>query len=300
VDFSGAKGDSRQRLVVKEPQGTTRTGLAGAGRREIGVYRSLASELPLEVPVLVAASSSGDWLLMEEIALDHNPNQWQADDYRLAIQQLINLHDRFWGLEEDLTTFTWLGHPLRADFEIHVAAAAKAIQRIVHKGEPEPIASHPERMSVLATLTTMADEVIAPLIEQPATLLHGDYWPGNIMVDRQGHQVVLDWQLTGIGPGIIDLLVFANKSIWWFDPLPLSVEDMVDLYRQAITRRTGMEWSDSEWDVLWDHALMWRFLQEWVDLLAATPPPLLEAQATMLDEVWLDPVSQAVSKRLGA
>jgi hypothetical protein len=120
------------------------------------------------------------------------------------------------------------------------------------------------------------------------------------MVDRQGHQVVLDWQLTGIGPGIIDLLVFANKSIWWFDPLPLSVEDMVDLYRQAITRRTGMEWSDSEWDVLWDHALMWRFLQEWVDLLAATPPPLLEAQATMLDEVWLDPVSQAVSKRLGA
>lgn len=300
VDFSGARGDSSQRLVAKEPQGTTRTGLAGAGRREIGVYRSLASELPLQVPALVAASTSGDWLLMEEILLQRNPNQWEASDYQQAIEQLINLHDRFWGLEEDLTTFTWLGHPLRADFEVHVAAAAKAIQGIVHKGEPAPIASHPERMSVLATLTTMADQVIAPLLEQPATLLHGDYWPGNIIINKNKDQVVLDWQLTGIGPGIIDLLVFVNKSIWWFDPLPLGTEDIVDLYRQAIKKRTGLQWSDKEWAVLWDHALMWRFLQEWVDLLAATPPPLLEAQAKMLDEVWLDPVSQAVSERLGA
>jgi aminoglycoside phosphotransferase len=300
VEYSGAKGDSRQRLVVKEPQGTTRTGLAGAGRREIGVYRSLASELPLDVPTLVAASSSGDWLLMEEIELERTPTQWRAGDYQMAIEKLINLHDRFWGLEEDLTTFTWLGHPLRADFEVHVAVAAKAIQRIVHKGEPAPIASHPERMSVLATLTTMAERVVEPLIEQPATLLHGDYWPGNIMVDKKGHMVVLDWQLTGIGPGIIDLLVFVNKSIWWFDPLPLAADEVVALYRQAIMHRTGIKWRDSDWDVLWDHALMWRFLQEWVDLLAATPPSLLEAQAKMLDEVWLEPVSRAVSQRLGA
>lgn len=300
VRFSGAAGDAQQRLVVKEPQGSTRTGLAGAGRREIGVYRSLASELPLKVPTLVAASSYGDWMLMEEIALQRDPAKWRAEDYRLAIEQLTNLHDRFWGLEEDLTTFSWLGHPLRADFEVHVAAAAKAIQRIVNKGEPAPIASHPERMSVLATLTTLADKVIAPLLEQPATLLHGDYWPGNIIVDSQGEQVVLDWQLTGIGPGIVDVLVFVNKSVWWFDRLPLTTQEIISLYRQVIGERTGWQWTQSEWEILWDHALMWRFMQEWVDLLAVTPPPLLEAQAKMLDEVWLDPVSQAVSQRLGA
>jgi hypothetical protein len=299
VHYSGAAGDSNRRLIVKEPRGTTRTGLAGAGRREIGVYQSLASELPLKVPTLVAASSYGDWLLMEEIHLQREPSKWLVADYQLAIDQLTNLHDRFWGLEEDLTTFTWLGHPLRADFEVHVAAAAKAIQRIVHKGEPAPIASHPERMSVLATLTTMAEQVIAPLLEQPATLLHGDYWPGNIIVNDEGGQVVFDWQLTGIGPGIVDVLVFVNKSVWWFEDLPLESGEMINLYRQSMLERTGIQWTESEWGRLWDHALMWRFLQEWVDLLAVTPPPLLEAQAKMLDEVWLDPVSRAVAARLG-
>jgi hypothetical protein len=236
---------------------------------------------------------------MEEVHLQREPSKWLAADYQLAIDQLSNLHDRFWGLEDDLTTFTWLGHPLRADFEVHVAAAAKAIQRIVHKGEPAPIASHPERMSVLATLTTMAEQVIAPLLEQPATLLHGDYWPGNIIVNDEGGQVVFDWQLTSIGPGIVDVLVFVNKSAWWFDELPLESGEMIHLYRQSMLERTGIQWTETEWGRLWDHALMWRFLQEWVDLLAVTPPPLLEAQAKMLDEVWLDPVSRAVSARLG-
>jgi hypothetical protein len=44
---------------------------------------------------------------------------------------------------------------------------------------------------------------------------------------------------------------------------------------------------------------MWRFLQEWVDLLAASPDALLEARTDLLDEIWLDPVTRAVARRLG-
>ena len=43
VKYQGQKGRGACRLVVKEPRGVTRAGLAGVGRREVGVYQSLAS-----------------------------------------------------------------------------------------------------------------------------------------------------------------------------------------------------------------------------------------------------------------
>jgi len=285
-------------LVIKEPRGTTRTGLAGAGRRELGVYQSLASHLPLSTPALVAASPVGDWLILEAIQSVRDPSQWNAEDYRTAIETLTRLHDRFWGLGSDLSVFRWLSRPLGADFEVHVTAAAKAIERIVTQAQPEPLASVPERMQVLATLTMQADRIATPLLHQPSTLLHGDYWPGNIAILKDGSQVVYDWQLTGVGPGVIDLLVFVNKSAWLFDTLPLSQEEIIKCYREGMEASTGVHWNEDEWKLLWDHALMWRFLQEWVDLLAASPDPLLETRAEQLDQVWLDPVANAVSRRL--
>lgn len=285
-------------LVIKEPRGTTRTGLAGAGRRELGVYQSLASHLPLSTPKLIAASSVGDWLILEAIKSVRDPSQWNAEDYRKAIEALTHLHDRFWGLGADLSVFRWLSRPLEADFEVHVTVAAKAIERIVNQAHPEPLASMPERMHVLATLTMQADRIIAPLLHQPSTLLHGDYWPGNIAIQQDGSQVVYDWQLTGVGPGVIDLLVFINKSAWLFDTLPLSQQEIIKCYREGMAATNGVRWNEDEWNLLWDHALMWRFLQEWVDLLAASPDPLLETRAEQLDQVWLNPVANAVSRRL--
>ena len=38
----GSAGAGELSMVIKEPHGSTRTGLAGAGRREVGVYESLA------------------------------------------------------------------------------------------------------------------------------------------------------------------------------------------------------------------------------------------------------------------
>ncbi|UCF62323.1 MAG: aminoglycoside phosphotransferase family protein [Anaerolineaceae bacterium] len=298
VEYSTSTGSGTCDLVVKEPRGTTRTGLAGAGRREVGVYRSLTSHLPLPTPTLIAASPIGDWLLLEALQSVRDPSYWKKEDYVVAIEALTRLHDRFWGLETDLTVFQWLSRPIRADFEVHVAAAAKAIERIVNQAQPEPLATVPERMQVLAALTMQADQIVTPLLKQPSTLLHGDYWPGNIAVLEDGRQVVYDWQLTGVGPGVIDLLVFINKSSWWFDKLPISQEEIVECYRQGMAAGPRVTWEEDEWNLIWDHALMWRFLQEWVDLLAVSPDPLLETRADQLDHVWLHPVASAVSRRL--
>jgi hypothetical protein len=298
VIYETEEGEDRCRLVVKEPAGTTRAGLAGAGRREVGVYRSFAEYLPLSTPRLIASSQVGDWLIMEELQPEREAAQWLAQDYFNAIESLADLHDRFWDLEEDLSAFPWLSHPIKADFEIHVTVAAKAIERIVHSGHPEPLATRPERMRVLAALTMYADRIVSPLLRQTHTLLHGDYWPGNIAILADGRQVVLDWQLAGVGPGVLDLLVFINKSAWWFGELPVCQAEIVRCYKEGMYQRNGVRWDDEVWDELMDHALMWRFLEEWVDLLAVSPEPLLLTRAEQLDSLWLKPVAEAVARRL--
>jgi hypothetical protein len=299
VTYHGHSGEGSCKLVVKEPQGTTRTGLAGAGRREVGVYQFLAGQLPLVIPTLIAASPSGDWLLMEAVPPSHDATMWEPKEVLKAIDALSQLHDRFWGLGEDLNAFTWLSRPITADFRIHVAAAEHAIEKIKYHGKPGSITDVPPRLELLERLTSNAEMVVAPLRKQASTLLHGDYWPGNISVMRDGSQIVYDWQLAAIGPAILDLLVFIKKSVWWFGALPMDHAEIIRFYRERIRSRIGITWDDEKWQELWDHALMWRFLQEWLDLIEASPEPILEARSTMLETVWLEPVFDAIVRRLG-
>ncbi len=300
VRYKGAAGEGDLRLVVKEPHGSTRAGLAGAGRREVGFYSSLAGHVPLATPALIASSPVGDWLLLEYLVNERGPSKWTRSDYELVIDSLVELHNRFWGLREDLETFPWLGDPLASDFNVHLAAADKAIERITRAAGPEPLAGLPGRRWILERLAERAEEVVQPLRQEPGTLLHGDYWPGNIAQDGRGRQTVYDWQLAGIGPGVMDLLVFVNKSEWWFGPLPLSRSELVRRYRRRLAERGGITWDDGTWELLWDHALMWRFVQEWFDLLAASPLPVLATRAEQLDQIWLQPVEDALARRLGA
>jgi hypothetical protein len=286
-------------LVVKEPAGSTRIGLAGVGRREVGVYRHLAPQLPVAMPAFVAGSPHGDWLILEAIPIGRAASRWGEAVYFEALDALIQIHDRFWDLGEDLAAFAWLSRPLEGDFDVHLAAATHAIERIVRQGSPASLAGSPARLALLRRLTEQAHAIAAPLRQEPATLLHGDYWPGNIARDRQNRLVVYDWQLTGIGPPILDLLTFVKKTEWWFPGAPVAAEAMVRHYREGIARLQGQHWEDSEWDRLWDHALLWRFLQEWLDLLAAIPESLLVASANQLEKVWLDPVAETLARRLG-
>lgn len=285
-------------FVVKEPLGATRAGLAGVGLREVGVYRTLAAQLPVATPRLVAAHAGGAWLVMERLPAGRAQSAWQGRNYRAAVAGLARLHDRFWGLEEDLSIYRWLGRPLTADFAIHLQAAAVAVERMASQGAPSIIAGSASRLEALARLLGEADRVAEPLRAAPQTLLHGDYWTGNLSLLPDGRLAVLDWQLAGLGPGVLDLLVFVNNSRWWTGNLPVTPAELVGDYRAAIAAAPGQIWPDTDWELLWDHALMWRFMQEWLDLLAAMPRSLVEAHGDLMEEVWVRPVIDAIERRL--
>ncbi len=177
VDRARARPEGRlpgrrgRRLVFAGGQRTTgqRRGSdwpAPAGARS-ECTQSLANDLPLHTPALIAAAPTGDWLVLEAVRPLRRADRWRAEDYWKAVRGLAALHERFWGLRDDLDAFPWLGRPLEADFAVHVAAAAQAIERIVTSGRPEALASRPERIAILAQLHGAGGSDRAPAARAP-------------------------------------------------------------------------------------------------------------------------------------
>lgn len=294
----GSLGDHRFDLVVKEPQGSTRTGTAGGGLREISIYKILGDQMPVRIPQMVASHPGGGWLVMHRLIEERTPENWLAADYLLAIDQLAALHDRFWALGEDLANYPWISRPFDADFSIHVRAAASSIQRLAVISPPTLLSKDPSLLSLLQRILENIDAVRQALSRDPFTLLHGDYWPGNINIHPDGSLTVFDWERAAVGPAVVDLVAFIFKSRWWFDDLPVSQEDLIARYRQSLAASHDFAWNDADWQAASDYALLWIFVADWVDLLASIPNSVLKERSRQLDQVWLHPVRQAADRRL--
>lgn len=291
-------GEKVFQIVIKEPQGTTRAGMAGAGRRELLFYRNLAVQLPVRVPQLLAAQPDGDWLVFNMLPEGHLPERWSAEDYLLATQQLAVIHDRFWSLGEDLAAYVWLSRPLDGDFPIYMRASYTGIRRLVDKVTSNLITNNAMLLKMLRKLVENADLIVNALRGSPTTLLHGDYWPGNIHLRTDRTLTVYDWQQAGIGPGILDLFQFIQSSRWYFGELPLSVEQITDHYRLNLEESCGYTWKEDEWHRMWDHAFLWTFMCNWVDMLANIPASVLQARYAQMQEIWLIPLLATIERCL--
>jgi aminoglycoside phosphotransferase (APT) family kinase protein len=170
---------------------------------------------------------------------------------------------------------------------------------MVHHGLPHALCSSIERMSAVAQLLTQADHVARVLQSAPQTLLHGDYWPGNIIIDEDEHHLAYDWQAISVGPGILDLVNFVNKSRMHYDSLPVDMTELVWLYRYTLATLGHNLWDEAEWQRLWDYALMWRFLQEQLSSWEVGPHQTASnEQDAILEKIWLNPMNEAVNRQL--
>jgi hypothetical protein len=291
-------GQLKFKLVLKEPQGTTRAGTAGAGRREVSFYRCLGEQIPIEIPRLFAAQPDGEWMVFEQVQASTASDYWQAKQYLMATDNLVTLHDRFWTLEGDLEIYNWLGRPLTRDVEIYIQAAASGIERLLNRGPLPIFKDKPAYLKMLEVLVDRAPFIAQGLKKCPFTLVHGDFWPGNMFLTSTGKIVAYDWQNVSIGPGILDLVKFYQSSRWHFTPLPLTQTKITARYRNQLMKKNGFTWSNSEWDCCWDYTLLWIFLTEWVDLLAQIPKSILETRQADIKSIWLEPVSKAITNRI--
>jgi hypothetical protein len=284
-------------LFVKEPP-ITPSGrvLRGIGQREYGVYSRIAPHLPVLVPALVTGDQHEGWIVLEGLLGLLPPHEWSEDDYREAILNMAEMHDRFHGLDELLMTFPWLARPLGSDYPATTLAAAEAVRvLVVEKRLPQ--LSDERYFTLYSILIQLADEIAAPLRAETPTLIHGDYWPGNIARPIDGRQVVFDWQLAGIGPGILDLVGFVQTTRLLLQP-SMPPDEMIALYRHRQAGYNPPGWSDEHFARLWDHALMWVFMATWLGKLATMLPSDYARLHERFYDVWIDPVLNAVERRL--
>jgi hypothetical protein len=188
----GALDGSTVRLILKD---VSTAGLAPTAvcakspalldaAREPAVYRELLRPWELDVPVCHA--SGPGWLLLE--AVDGTP-LWQCgawDAWKAAARWLGDLHRR--GAPPGPASLVrYDGRHL--DGLLHAALAA------MPGGALDAVVLAWERAAKL-------------LVTWPQALVHGDFYPSNVLVapGTDGPRIrPVDWELAGIGAGLLDL-----------------------------------------------------------------------------------------------
>jgi aminoglycoside phosphotransferase (APT) family kinase protein len=76
-------------------------------------------------------------------------------------------------------------------------------------------------------------------------LLHGDFWPGNLLWNDGELVGVLDWEEAEIGDPLVDVAVSRLDLLWAFG------EEAMDTFTRRYRKQTRLDWRNlARWDLL--------------------------------------------------
>ncbi len=185
---------------------------------EAAVYRHLLDPLELSRPGFYGArtdpTTGQTWLFLEY--LEHDFRLGKAPDpnaMRLAARWIARFH----ALHEERLSRPSLGFLNRYTNEYYRGWANRTgdLTSNVH-----------DRFPWLPVVCERFPALIAHLLEQPATIIHGEYYSHNVIF-RDGKIYPVDWQSAAIAVGEIDLA--ALTAAWPAE----TVEECVVEYRQT-------------------------------------------------------------------
>ena len=111
--------------------------------------------------------------------------------------------------------------------QIHAATCGKADLAFL----PRQVNTCPEALPEIAQPADLpSGPILAALRAHPpaspanlSALLHGDYWPGNLLWQNGQLKAVIDWEDASLGDPLIDLGIARLEVVWMFGPpaLPL-------------------------------------------------------------------------------
>lgn len=217
-----------RRLLLKDLSSShhlPRPPLAPDPRREIAVYRDVLAPLAVDGTAQVAAADkTAGWLVLEFV--DGTP-LWQIGEletWQAAARWLARLHAL------PVPTDKWL---LQYD-ETQLK----------------------ERLRLAPGTEQFAGHVAKHLAALPARLIHGDFYPANILVEGDGRIRVVDWETCGVGPAVLDLAALVSgrwseqerKRILdaYLAACPLSLQPSHDdlLYARLLLAAQWIGWHD--------------------------------------------------------
>jgi len=232
---------------------------------------------------LVQKDEERYWLLLERVKGLLLWQVGQFDQWKSAARWLARFHASFW---------THNGKPqalpqvlLRHD-AAHCMRWISRAERFVSRGQnsnANGLASQFKRIA------KRYSEVVEYLVALPQTLIHGEFYPSNVILRRRntGSSVCpIDWEVAALGPGLIDLAALASGT-WEQD----AREALVAAYREELELFTRELPSMAELLEAVDYCQLYLSVQ-WLGWAADWSPPRNHEQDWLRESIRL-------SKRLG-
>jgi aminoglycoside phosphotransferase (APT) family kinase protein len=171
--------------------------------REIAAYR-LVAPAGLGTPELygwsIDPSRDRYWLFIERI---HGDVLWQVGEletWRAAARWLATFHERFAGAPLDGAA----AHLIRHDVAFYSSWMERAARFAQAADSPLDGTSR----DAIERLAQGYGEVAKELAAQPQTLLHGEFYASNVLVESAPDSLricPIDWENAALGPGLADL-----------------------------------------------------------------------------------------------
>lgn len=215
-------GDGPATVVLKLPtRDPAMRGVAdalGFYQREHRFYLEVAHRVPFNTATchatVIADDGTTDFVVvLEDLGHLHQLDQVAGcswDETLAVLDDLAAFHARWWDHESlpDLAT-TFL--PVRNDMYVAVLPQLYAPGWAVAKEVAGDLLT-PE----LLAFGDRWSELCGPMLDQvnePVTLIHGDWRSDNLFVDGEGSLTVIDFQIVGTGSGLSDVGYFVSQSL---------------------------------------------------------------------------------------
>jgi len=199
-------------------------------KREIEVYQSILSQSEVGCASyygsVVNERDEQFWLFLEKVPGIELYQVGEFDVWLEVAKWLANFHKSYKGRIESLATEIPL---LRYDRDFHQIWPDRV--RSVLQARQAATASQ------IDILVRGYRRVIEQLLQLPPTLLHGDFYPSNVMVQskKRGLRIcAVDWEMAGAGPGIIDLAALVSGG--WTER---QEADLILTYMNTISPEPG-------------------------------------------------------------
>lgn len=180
--------------------------------REIEAYQYILKHRSMDTPVFYGAHAAPEleqyWLFLERV---DGPLLWQADGFEsweLAARWLARFHNE-WAIDGFPQKLSESSHILRYDEAYFNVWLTRAMEFLRLKHE----ANCPALWHRIKQLAAGYSQVVKHLLELPFTVIHGEFYPSNIIMRRtsQGLKVCpVDWESVSLAPGLMDLAALVS------------------------------------------------------------------------------------------
>jgi Ser/Thr protein kinase RdoA (MazF antagonist) len=208
--------------------------------RELETYRKILHPGRLGTAICYGAIDHAEvqiyWLFLERV---RGPLLWQtgrSETWDQAARWLARLHSEF-DIRRWPRKHSRLPELVPYDKTFFSTWMIRAEQFLPHRnGHSGFHTTHALRRS-FSRFAARYDRVIDRLLQLPRSLIHGEFFPSNVILRPNGEEpeiCPIDWELAAIGPGLIDLAALTLGG--WTEE---QKRRLVEAYRDALPRHNG-------------------------------------------------------------